>query len=121
MFQVELDKPKNLLKFIFSQQVTLEETTCWRNELENLLVEVQPGFKLLSDLSGLESMDPACAADIESGMELLDKAGISKVVRVFADPRKDIGFSIMSLFHYRRRIPIVMCETLEEAWRALAD
>jgi hypothetical protein len=121
MFQAEFDKSKNLLKFAFSQHVTPGETNRWRQQLKELLRDVQPGFKLLSDLSGLESMDSACAADIQFGMEMLDKAGIAKVVRIITDPHQDIGFSIMSLFHYRRHFPIVTCETLEEALRALAD
>jgi hypothetical protein len=121
MFQVEADKANNVLKMAFSQHVTLDETHRWREKLIGLLGDVQPGFKLLNDLSGLESMDPECSADIEFGMDLCNKAGISKVVRVIPDPRKDIGFSIMSRFHYRRGIRIVTCETLEEALKALAD
>jgi hypothetical protein len=36
-------------------------------------------------------------------------------VRVIPDSRKDIGLNIMSLFHYRRGVRIVTCETLAEA------
>jgi hypothetical protein len=43
------------------------------------------------------------------------------VVRIIPDPRKDIGLSIMSVFHYRRGVRIVTCETLAEALSALAD
>jgi hypothetical protein len=42
-------------------------------------------------------------------------------VRIITDPRQDIGLNIMSLFHYRRRIPIVTCQSMEEALKALAD
>jgi hypothetical protein len=120
MFQVEFDKSQNLLRFVFAQKVTTDETQRWREKVEELMHGVQPGFQLLNDMSGLELMDPACAADIEFGMELLDKAGIAKVVRVITHPRQDIGLSIMSLFHYRRRIPIVTCQTLDEALKILA-
>src|ERR1700743_1843090 len=113
-FKVEFNKSKNLLRFFFSQHVTPDETSRWREQLKHLLADVQPDFKLLSDLSGLESMAPACAVDIEFGMDLLDKAGIAKVVRIFTDPRKDIGLSIMSVFHYRRGIPIVTSPSSEE-------
>ena len=34
---------------------------------------------------------------------------------------KHIGLNILSLFHYRRRVRIVTCETLEEAMKALTD
>lgn len=121
MFQVSADKSKNLLNIVFAGHVPRTETQQWRERLSVLIGELRPGFKLLSDLSLLEVMDPDCAADIEHSMEVLDKAGIGKVVRIINDPRKDIGFSIMSLFHYRRRIPIVTCETMEEALQALAD
>jgi hypothetical protein len=121
MFQVELDKSKNLLRLAFSQRVTPEETNRWKEQIRASLNDVQPGFKLINDFSGLEFMDLACAPDIEFVMELLDDAGISKVVRIITDPRQDIGLSIMSLFHYRRRIAIVTCATMEEALKALVD
>jgi len=53
-------------------------------------------------------------------MDLLNKQGVSTVVRVIPDPRKDIGFNILSLFHYRPDVQIVTCETLEEAMKVLA-
>ena len=121
MFEAEADPTKNLLKFAFSQNVTREETTRWKNGLPDLLSKLKPGFKLLSDFSGVESIDFACAPDIETAMGLLNQAGIVKVVRVITHPRQDIGLSIMSLFHYRRCISIVTCQTLEEAHAALAD
>jgi hypothetical protein len=121
MFKAEVDKSKNLLKFVFSKHVTLEEMRHWREELTVLINEVKPGFKLLSDMSGLEAMDPECAHEIEIGMDLCNHAGISKVVRIIPDPRKDIGFSIMSRFHYRRGVKLVTRDTLAEALQALAD
>jgi hypothetical protein len=54
-------------------------------------------------------------------MDLLNKRSVSKVVRVIPDPQKDIGLNILSLFHYRRGLPIVTCETMDEAMAALAD
>jgi len=120
MFQTEFNKTKNLLSFIFSGQVTPEETRRWREKLTEVLRDVQPGFTLMTDLSGLDSMDLGCAPDIESSMEALDEAGISRVVRIIPDPRKDIGLNIMSRFHYDPRVRIVICNTMEEALRALA-
>lgn len=120
MFQASTDPSQNLLKFAFSGNVTPNETARWKNELPNLLAQLKSGFKLLSDFSGVESIDLACAPDIEVVMDLLNKAGIEKVVRVITHPRQDIGLSIMSLFHYRRCVSIVTCQTMEEALAALA-
>ena len=119
MFRIEADKSKNLLKISFAQRVDLEEAKRCEDKVRILLADVQPGFQLLTDLSGLESMDLACVRYIERVMDHFNKKGVAKVVRVIPDPHKDIGFNILSLFHYRHGIPIVTCDTLEEAMQIL--
>ena len=120
MFQAEVDKSKNLLKISYAQHVGPEDTKHGAERIRVLLADVQPGFRLLTDLSGLESMDLACVPHIERVMDLCNKKGVETVVRVIPDPHKDIGMNILSLFHYRRRVHIVTCETLAEAMKALA-
>jgi hypothetical protein len=119
MFQVEVDKSKNLLKIRYAQHVGPEDTKAVVEKVSTLLPDLQPGFRLLKDLSGLDVMDLACVPHIERMMDLCNKRDIEMVVRVIPDPHKDIGLNILSLFHYRRGIRIVTCETLEEAMRAL--
>ena len=49
-------------------------------------------------------------------MELCAEKGGELVVRLLpAEPSKDIGFAIMSHFHYAPDIRIVTCATMEEA------
>jgi hypothetical protein len=120
MFEVKADKSINLLKITFAQHVGPEEAKSSVDKVKALQAELRPGFQLLTDLSRLESMDVACAAYIKRTMDWCNKQGVSKVVRVIPDPHKDIGLSILSLFHYRRPVPIVTCETLAEAMKALA-
>jgi hypothetical protein len=121
MLQAEADQAKNLLKLAFSQRVTADETRGWREKIPALLRQLKPGFKLWSDFTSLKSMDQNCAPDIEFVMDLCNEAGVAKVVRVIPDPRQDIGLNIMSLFHYRRRVLIVTCQTVGEGLAALAD
>lgn len=121
MVHAEVDSTKNLLKMTFSQRVTVEETRDWRQKLPALLAQLKPGFKSLNNFTGMESMDRACAPDIEFVMDRCNEAGVVKVVRVIPDPRQDIGLNIMSVFHYRRCISIVTCETLEQGMAALSD
>jgi hypothetical protein len=121
MFDAKANPSKNLLTFSFSGNVTRIETACWVSELPGLLAQLTSGFKLLSDFTAVESFEVSCAPDVEKAMDLLNEAGIVKVVRVIAHPRQDIGLSIMSLFHYRRCISIVTCQTMEEGISALAD
>jgi anti-anti-sigma regulatory factor len=119
MFQVEFDKTKDLLTFSYAQHVGPEDTKAVTEKTTELLPELRPGFRLLTDLSGLDSMDVACLPDIQHMMDLLNQKGVELVVRVIPDPHKDIGLNILSLFHYRRRVRIVTCQTLKEAMRAL--
>ena len=121
MLQVEADQSRNLLKLAFSRRVTADETRRWREKLPTLLAQLKPGFRLWSDFTGLESMERECASDLEHVMDLCNEAGVAKVVRVIPDPRQDIGLNIMSLFHYRRRVLIVTCQTVEEGLAALAE
>jgi hypothetical protein len=52
-------------------------------------------------------------------MELFHGHGVKLIVRIIPDPKRDIGFNIMSLFHYPRTVHIVTVTTAEEAARTL--
>jgi hypothetical protein len=121
MLRTEVDKTKNLLKISYAQHVGPEDTKRGEEELPALLADLRPGFRLLTDLSALESMDLACVPYINDLMDLCNEKGVEMVVRVIPDPHKDIGLNIMSLFHYGRRVHLVTCETLAEAMNILAE
>ena len=120
MYQVAVDQSQNLLKITYAQHVGPEDATRVEAEIPPLLAQLRPGFRLLTDLSGLDSMDLACAPYIRRMMDVCNKKGVEMVVRVIPDPQKDIGLNILSLFHYRRRVRLVTCTALEEAMNALA-
>ena len=120
MIQANVDKSRNLLRVTYAKRVGPDDTKRAAETLQGLLADLKPGFRLLTILSDLEEMDAACVPDMKKMMDLCNKKGVETVVRVIPDPHKDIGFNIMSLFHYRRRVRIITCETLEEALRALA-
>jgi hypothetical protein len=121
MIQAKADKAKNLLRVTYAGRVGPKETKRAVENLQQLLADLAPGFRLLTDLSGLDEMDPACEPDMKRMMDLCNKKGAEVVVRVIPDPQKDIGFNIMSLFHYRRGVRIITCKTLEEALRVLGE
>src|ERR1041384_4900274 len=107
MWSVELDQQKQLLKLHFAERVSLEDIKACGRRIEQLLGELKPGFSLLTDLSDLDEMDVACGPVIDQLMETFNSRGIRKIVRVIPDPRKDIGFGIMSLFHYGHDVRVV--------------
>ena len=115
MWSAAFDKPRQLLEIKFAQHVDLAEAQACAARVEALLAEAGPGFCLLSDLSGLAEMDLACEPVIDQVMDSLNRHGVQKIVRVVPAPEKDIGFGIMSLFHYGQHVRVVTCETLEQA------
>ena len=121
MFQVKADKTQNLLEIMFTGKVNAEEVKRCVDKVEVLLAGLKPGFALLNDLSALSEMDIDCAPHLSRSMDLCKKAGVGRIVRVIPDPRKDIGLNIMSRFHYPHKIPIVTCDTLEEAKKILSE
>src|SRR5258708_30923007 len=120
MYKAEAQTGQNLLTISYSGAITAQEVQRAAAEGELRLNELQPGFRLLTDLTGLESMEVKSVPHIRRIMDLCNQRGVAMVVRVIPDPHKDIGLNIMSLFHYNRRVQFVTCKNGDEAKRALA-
>jgi hypothetical protein len=117
----EVDEPKRLLVIRYHGSVRPEETEKGLEQIRNGLAKLQRGFRLLADLSELQSMDVGCAPFIEKAMDMFNEKGASMVVRVIPDPHRDIGLQIMSMFHYGGDVQILTCQTLAEAEEILRD
>jgi len=65
-------------------------------------------------------MDAHCSIYLGEMMSLCDAKGISSVIKVVPDPRKDIGFTLMEPFHYGKHVQMMTYETLAEAIQSLA-
>jgi hypothetical protein len=116
MFRTEFDRSQRLLKITVAGHSTPEEASFCLDSLRSLLADIQPGFRLFTDLSGLLSMPSTAAPYIGQIMESCAEKGVALVVRLLpAEPSKDIGFAIMSQFHYAPDIRIVTCATMEES------
>jgi hypothetical protein len=120
MLLATINREKHLLYLVFIGQVRVKELEEGRTEVARLTAELQGGFRLLTDLSHLDSMEAGCESQISLMMELFAENGISDVVRVVPDPKKDIGFNILAAFHYPRPVKIVASQSLEEAARFLS-
>jgi anti-anti-sigma regulatory factor len=115
MFLATSNPARRLLLLNYRGQVRPEELRDGRADLKTLLAGLPAGFHLLVDLSGLEAMHPDCAAELGRIMDLLDQSGVGLVVRVIPKPDKDIGFNILTIFHYQHRPQIITCESMAEA------
>jgi hypothetical protein len=65
---------------------------------------MRPGFRVLVDMTDLESMDYAGAPYIGSIMDLCVTKQVEHVVRVIPNPHKDIGLNIMSYLRYGSKV-----------------
>jgi hypothetical protein len=120
MFLVTINKPEQVLYFSYIGHVGLEDLQRNAKPLEEMLADLSPGFRILADLGRLDSMDIACVPEIGKTMELLERHQVGLIVRVVPDPSKDIGFNIISAFHYKNQPHTATCETMEEAAKLLS-
>ena len=109
------NKSRRLLCVSYIEQVRVGDLNRNRPDIEALLGELGPGFRLLVDLSRLKLMAVDCAPELGEFMELIDRSGVTMVVRVIPDPTKDIGMKILTAFHYRSHPKVITCETITEA------
>ena len=120
MYAVELDRSKRLLVISAAQKVTAEEAKMVAQRIRELLQDITPGFRVLADFRGLESMDSAAARHIAKIMDALAEKNVASVTRVMPDPHKDIGLNILSQFHYGPEVTITTFETLADALQNIA-
>ena len=118
-FTVRCDISRNLIEVAYRGKVSIADVKAVFEKVQELLPELRQGFTFLADLSGLESMELDSVGDITKIMDSCNAAGIGTVVRIIPDPRKDIGFNILSIIHYRRGVRMITCQTAAEAERVI--
>jgi hypothetical protein len=121
MYAVEMDQSKRLLVTSAVQRVTAEQAKQVAHEVRKLLEDVRPGFRVLADFRWLDSMDSGAARHVADIMDALAEKQVASVTRVMPDPHKDIGFNILSRFHYGPEIQITTYETLADALQSFAS
>ena len=121
MYSVESDRSKRLVVISAAGRVTKKEVESVLLRVREIMKDVTPGFRVLTDFRWLERMDPAAAAPLAEIMDALAEKDVAAVVRVVPDPHKDIGLNILSQFHYGPQIKLVTFESLAEALSALMD
>ena len=121
MYSVESDRSKRLLVISAAGQVTKKEVETVALRVREMMKEVPPGFRVLTDFRWLDRMEPAATAHLAEIMDALAEKNVAVVVRVIPDPHKDIGLNILSQFHYGPQIKLATFESLAEALSALTD
>ncbi len=120
MFLATVNKARQLLYLSYIQEVRAKELQQGRENIAALLADLEPGFRLLTDLSRLDSFKGDCAGEIGKVMEFCDEKGVGLVVRVIPDPTKDLGMNILSFFHYHPVPRTITCSNMVEAGKLLS-
>jgi len=121
MYSVESDRSKRLLVISAAGEVTKNEVEAVALRVRDMMNEVTPGFRVLTDFRWLDRMEPTAATHVAEIMDALAKKDVAAVVRVVPDPHKDIGLNILSQFHYGPKIKLATFESLAEALSALIN
>jgi anti-anti-sigma regulatory factor len=121
MVLVTSNKKQRLLVLNYIQRVVPAELESATGEIETLMAELPSDFRMLVDFSALDSMDPECAIQIGRTMDSIAKHEVGLILRVIPDPSKDIGFNILTIFHYPRQPRIINCSNMAEALQKLAQ
>jgi len=115
MFSLSTDNKGNKLIITVKDYFDLQQAEQFYAELAKNIPKLKKGFIVLTDLSFLERMDMNARMFIEKAMDLFNKHGVSRVIRIIPDQGKDIGFNIMSLFHYSAGVAIHTYKSYQEA------
>jgi hypothetical protein len=113
------DTPRKLVRVYFRGVVTAAHMHGHLEDVQRLMEGTGRDFSVLTDLTELEAMDLDSIRDLTRVMDLYLQNGVKRVVRVIPDPSKDIGFHLLSMTHYRGRVPVATVATLAEAMREL--
>ena len=89
MYAIELDRSKRLLVISAAQKVTAEEAKMVAQRIGQVLQDVAPGFRVLADFRGLESMDPSAARHIAKIMDALAEKNVASVTRLMRGAHVD--------------------------------
>ncbi len=120
MFEISADESGRTITMSYSHHVVADEMRRCLGTVRDVLDHMQPGFQLLTDLSGLDSMETACAFYVGEIMNLCNEKKIKSAVCVIPDTKKDIGYDLLSLFHYGPEVRSTTYDNLAEAIMSLA-
>jgi hypothetical protein len=99
----------------FAGRIDAAQAEQFYARLDAIVPTCRKGFSILTDLSKVEEMDFDIRGWIQKAMELFNRHGVTNIIRIIPDPAKDIGFNIMSMFHYSSDVAILTVESRGEA------
>jgi hypothetical protein len=104
LYTIKSNKQSNGLTISIKGSFIVREAEEIYAKLETMLPKLKKGFILITDLSLLVTVDYNVMSLIVKSMDLINSYSPSRIIRIVPDITKDIGFNIMSVFHYSKAI-----------------
>ena len=121
MIKADYNQGKNLVTIEFEGVVDMAQAEKFYPEIRKIVPHHGKEFTLLTDFTLLKKMDSKVLDLIKENMDFFNRAGVTKILRVIPDPEQDIGFNILSLFHYSKKVILMTLPSREEAEKHLAS
>ena len=115
MFIIKSDIKRNLLHIQYLGHFDAKQGPAFCACVQKEVSGLRKGFRIISDLSELNTMDISAAPFVEQAMDICNEHGVGMIYRIISNPDKDIGFNIMSSFHYSQDVKILNFKSPEEA------
>ena len=115
MIKAGYDQQHNAVIIEFEGKIDASQAEQFYPEIQKIVPKDGKGFRLLSDFTKLDEMDFEIRGTIKKTMDFFNREGVTEIIRVIPYPEKDIGFGVMSLFHYSKKVVIITVQTREEA------
>ena len=100
MFDAIIDPDGNLVIVHFSDTVDQSQSEDCCRLVKSFISKAKPGFTGITDLGLLKHMDFECTPHVSEIMDLFNEALVAKAYHVTPNKEIDIGWNIMSKFHY---------------------
>ena len=114
MIKIDYDPEKSVLFIELLRDVDAAQARLALLELERDLANVEKGFKVLVDYTAVETMEPEVEGEVLKSMDFLNAKGVEEIVRVLPDPELELGFNLMSIFHYSPQVRVHAARTRAE-------
>ena len=118
MYLLQIDPVHNRLNIKLSGSFDGSQSAKLSADLMLRINELQEGFHILCDLTGLLKFERSARKHYMHVMDLCRKSGARKVVRILPDSQENFGLTIMSYFHYKN-IRVITCNNFDEALKHL--
>jgi hypothetical protein len=115
MVKVTYDRKHNTVIVEFEGNVDAEQAKQFFDDLESVRPKPEKDFKLLTDFSLVDTIEFSVKREIEKAMDLFNAQGVTEIIRVIPDANMDIGFNLMSVAHYAKRIKVHTVRSRQEA------